>query len=113
MAETAPKTARNWRKDRFRKYTRPLPYPVKSEPNRGPSSTQRRRGAEISAENHKKTPMKSKTKWREGAGFASRSCSSLRLSLRLCVSALNSPFRFSRDASHADQVSENDAFQGL
>src|ERR1019366_7676411 len=100
MAEIVPKTARNWRKERFRKYMRPFPYSVNPEPIGKAISPQRRRDAEVSAEN------------------ALQDSCSLRLSLRLCVSAGNgilpSPCAlFSRDASHADQVAEDDAFQGL
>src|ERR1035437_8591170 len=68
MAEMTPNTARNWRKERFRKYMVPL-----FRPRRVPSI------------------------WG-----------------RCPTSPLPSPRpRFSSDASHADQVSENDAFQGL
>src|ERR1035441_8581109 len=75
MAEMTPNTARNWRRERFRKYTMPLPYAAKPELNGRMTSPQSHRDAEISAEKNENL--------------------------------------FSSDASHADQVSENDAFQGL
>src|ERR1035437_8864307 len=79
MAETAPNTARNWRKERFRKYTGP---PVRPEAHLCiVESLPHGRGSDRSRD-------------REGA-LSSRAG------------------QFSRDASHADQVSEDDAFQGL
>src|ERR1039458_6976815 len=104
MAETAPNTARNWRKERFRKYTTPLPYPAEPEPIRRAISTQRRR-------ERRDRRREDKTSWRPGTESASPAYSSLRFLCVLCVSALSGPFRFSRDASHADQVAEYHAFQ--
>src|SRR5450759_905049 len=81
MAETAPNTARNWSKERFRKYTTPpfrtaaltpLPYGRGSDKTRDSCRSRDREGAVSS-----------------NAG------------------------QFSRDASHADQVAEDDAFQRL
>src|ERR1035437_7791358 len=102
MAETAPNTARNWRKERFRKYTAPLPYAAKPEPDESMSSTQRRR----------ERRGRRREDQRQRSVFL---CAYLSV---LCVSALNGPPPSprplsSRDASHADQVSEDDAFQGL
>src|ERR1035437_5468776 len=96
MAETAPNTARNWRKERFRKYTAPLPYAAKPEPDESMSSTQRRREDQ-----------------RQRSVFLCAYLCVLCVSALNAISALNGPFRFSRNPSHADQVSEDDAFQGL
>src|ERR1019366_3610762 len=56
------------------------------------------------------------TSWRPGTESASPAYSSLRFLCVLCVSALSGLLTHlcsSRDASHADQVAEDDAFQGL
>src|ERR1019366_717723 len=103
MAETAPNTARNWRKERFRKYTAPLPYAAKPEPDESMSSTQRRR----------ERRGRRREDQRQRSFFACCYLCVLCVSALNAISALNGPFRFSRNPSHADQVSEDDAFQGL
>src|ERR1035438_3389468 len=113
----APNTARNWRKERFRKYMKSLPSGARVESNASVTFPQRRRGAGISAEKTENerceiVPFGGRG-WRTRRGRSRRAFSSLRFPLRLRVSAGNWPLRASRDASHADQVSENDAFQGL
>src|ERR1035438_8493661 len=77
-----------------------------TEPIRRAISTQRRR-------ERRDKRREGKTSWRPGTESASQAYSSLRFLCVLCVSALSGPFRFSRDASHADQVAEDHAFQGL
>src|ERR1019366_5297569 len=109
MAEIVPKTARNWRKERFRKYMSPFPYSVNPEPIGKAISTQRRR-------ERRDKRREDKTSWRPGTESASPAYSSLRFLCVLCVSALSGLLTHmlsSRDASHADQVAEDDAFQGL
>src|ERR1039458_841739 len=86
-----PNTARNWRKERFRKYTIPL-----FRPRRVPSMWGRL--ATCAAVGYRRRPA-------ANAGVPLPSCP---------TSPLPSPRPLSSsDASHADQVSENDAFQGL
>src|SRR5450759_3310316 len=87
MAETAPNTARNWRKERFRKYTM-LPMWGRLATC---AAVDYRRRSDASAG----VPSGS---GRLTIGRSLPSCPTIQVS---------------RNASHADQVSEDDAFQGL
>src|ERR1019366_4745680 len=89
MAEIVPNTARNWRKERFRKYTRPLPE----------TSTRRRRWVGC-------------RRWDKPPACPSERSSDVRASLG-CTRQEPYATGSSCDAPHADQVSEDDAFQGL
>src|ERR1017187_7335087 len=102
MAEIVTNTARNWRKERFRKYTVPL-----FRPRHVPSMWGRL--ATCAAVGYRRRPA---------ANAGVRSGSGRLTTGRSLPSCPTSPLPsarplFSRDASHADQVSENDAFQGL
>src|ERR1019366_2544603 len=109
MAEIVPKTARNWRKERFRKYMTPFPYSVNPEPIGKAISTQRRRERRGSAEKTKRAGGREQNPPLPHILLCAYLCV-------LCVSALSSRLTHlcsSRDASHADHVAEDDAFQGL
>src|SRR5271157_1292249 len=108
MAETAPKTARNWRKERFRKYTTPLQW-------------------------HKAPALCIRAKLGPGIWPFLGACAAWVGHASACQARVGRPIRAklgrpsfarmhkaepyatgpSRDASHADQVAEDDAFQGL
>src|ERR1019366_5528457 len=107
-AETAPKTAKNWSKERFRKYMRPLQW-------------------------HKAPALCIRAKLGPGVWPFLDACAAWVGHASACQASVARPIRVkfgrpscarmhkaepyatgvSRDASHADQVAEDHAFQGL